>query len=186
MPFVIPVGEVAIWLGGATAAALGWYVPGGGRDQVEKALTSKATPSVVQMSPAQQADNAKKEADKEGGAATGTCPSCPPTPNARPPNLAPDGATRDEALGKLKDDNNIPHDVEPDVGPQRNGEKNDKGAETLTYIDRDEKILDIPHHYDGHQYPDDPNQNRGPHFNGPDGSHYDYEGGPQPFGPLRR
>jgi hypothetical protein len=26
----------------------------------------------------------------------------------------------------------------------------------------------------GHEYPDDPIQNRGPHFNDPSGNHYDY------------
>ena len=43
----------------------------------------------------------------------------------------------------------------------------------------------IRHDYDGHQYLDDPTQNRGPHFNWGD-NHYDYVGDNKPFGILRR
>lgn len=59
-------------------AALGWAMPGGGADQVKKALKPNVAPSVMQMSPAQQSDNAKEEAEKEAGAPTTNCPTCPP------------------------------------------------------------------------------------------------------------
>nr|WP_236871001.1 HNH/endonuclease VII fold putative polymorphic toxin [Brevibacillus laterosporus] len=33
----------------------------------------------------------------------------------------------------------------------------------------------IRDHSGGHEFPDDPTQNRGPHFNDVNGEHYDYE-----------
>lgn len=108
----------------------------------------------------------------------------------RPINLAPEGATHDEALDKVKEDHNIPIDEEPQVLPNERGGKNVPGSEILLYLDQDGSIVDVRHDYDGHDYPDDPNQDRGPHFNwdGPNGEsdHYDYSGSGEPFGPLRR
>ncbi len=108
-----------------------------------------------------------------------------------PPNLAPPGVNRDEALDQVKEDKNIPLDEVPDVEANTNDDNSNRpGSEILVYINRDGEIVTIRHDYDGHDYVDDPTQNRGPHFNidQPDGrsDHYDYTGGNQPFGPLRR
>lgn len=100
MPFLlaIPAGEGLLWLGGITAVALGWYVPGGGRDQVEKALTSRTTPPVMQMSPAQQSEQAESEAGKEAGASTESCPGCPPAQGSTA--VPPLPANPDDLLGQ--------------------------------------------------------------------------------------
>ena len=104
-----------------------------------------------------------------------------------PPNLAPEGANQQTALNAAKEALGIPLDENPEVLPNFNGvTKALRGSEILRYLDSDGDIVDIRHDYDGHDYPDDPDQNRGPHFNTPNGGHYDYQGPNLPYGILRR
>ena len=106
---------------------------------------------------------------------------------ASPPNLAPEGADQQTALDAVKEALGIPLDEDPEVLPNYcGGTKAVPGSETLRYLDDDGEIVDIRHDYDGHNFSDDPTQNRGPHFNAPDGGHYDYQGPSSPYGPLRR
>lgn len=102
--------------------------------------------------------------------------SAPGTP---PPNLAPEGAGREGAFGQAKRDSGIPVGMPP--------------SRVLPNIDKREQIqpgriyeYDLPapgggvrtvrirDDAGGHEFPDDPSQNRGPHFNTDDGGHYDY------------
>jgi hypothetical protein len=102
--------------------------------------------------------------------------SAPGTP---PPNLAPEGAGREGAFGQAKRDSGIPVGMPP--------------TRVLPNIDKREQIqpgriyeYDLPapgggvrtvrirDDAGGHEFPDDPSQNRGPHFNTDDGGHYDY------------
>ena len=164
---------VAGWIAlGVIAVGVGGYL-------IYRAVKSSdnkpdSDPGSTQTCPLAAADEKPGE-QPEGGA-----------PDNRPPNKAPEGANRDEALEKIKKDLNIPADEQPDVRPNIKGGKAQPGSENLDYLDRDGNVVTIRHDYDGHEFPDDPTQNRGPHFNGPDGSHYDYTGKNDPFGPLRR
>lgn len=134
--------------------------------------------------PALPVDTTKVESRKnddignvQGGSAT-----------SRPENLAPSNADRDTALQAAKDAAGIPHDPpqDPEILPNTRDGKNVKGSEILQYLDKDGNIVQIRHDYGGHNYPDDPVQDRGPHFNTPDGGHYDYSGRGLPFGPFRK
>lgn len=89
----------------------------------------------------------------------------------RPPNLTPYGAGRNGAFRQAKRNSGIPVSKQPKkVSPavDRRG-NNIPGRE---YDFGNGKI--IREHSGGHQYPDDPTQNRGPHFNDVNGEHYDY------------
>jgi hypothetical protein len=81
----------------------------------------------------------------------------------------------------------VPPGEEPEIHPNygKNPGLDPKpvpDSETLRYLDNDGHIVDINHDYGGHDFPDDPSQNRGPHFNTPDGGHYDYNGPGAPYG----
>lgn len=109
MPFLlaIPAGEGLLWLGGATIAALGWYAPGGGRDQVEKALTSRPSSSVMETTPAQQSEQAKDEAAKESGNPSQTCQGCAQSASGDPGQEDPDDKDSEDVKrskkGRLKE-----------------------------------------------------------------------------------
>lgn len=108
-------------------------------------------------------------------------------PGATPPNLAPPNADRDAALAAAKAAAGIVDDHAPEVLPNygKNPGLDSKpipDSEILRYLDKDLNVQDIGHDYGGHQYPDDPSQNRGPHFNYPlGGGHYDYDSPGIPF-----
>jgi RHS repeat-associated protein len=110
-------------------------------------------------------------------------------PGATPPNLAPPNADRDAALAAAKAAAGIVADHPPEVLPNygKNPGLDSKpipDSEILRYLDNDLNVQDIGHDYGGHQYPDDPSQNRGPHFNYPlGGGHYDYDSPGIPFNP---
>ena len=94
----------------------------------------------------------------------------------KPANLSPEGAGRRGAFGEAKRQNDVPvsqqsssvtQNVDRRGNPQPGRQyefQNNKG-ETVTI--RDDAA--------GHQFPDDPTQNRGPHFNDDQGRHFDYE-----------
>lgn len=88
----------------------------------------------------------------------------------RPPNLTPEGAKRRGAFREAKRRNGIPNSQQPKQGKNYNkrgelqpGRSYDFGEDNVI---RDDSA--------GHEFPDDPVQNRGPHFNDPAGNHYDY------------
>ncbi len=88
----------------------------------------------------------------------------------RPPSLAPPGGGRRGAFREAKRNCNIPMCQQPDaVGPSRDRKGRKLAGRTYTFGD-----CEIREHADGHDFPDDPSQNRGPHFNDPKEGHYDY------------
>ena len=88
----------------------------------------------------------------------------------RPPNLTPPGGGRKGAFREAKRNCDIPMCQQPDaVGPSRDRKGRRLAGRTYTFGD-----CEIREHADGHDFPDDPNQNRGPHFNDPKEGHYDY------------
>jgi hypothetical protein len=88
----------------------------------------------------------------------------------RPPNLTPPGGGRKGAFREAKRNCDIPMCQQPDaVGPSRDRKGRRLAGRTYTFGD-----CEIREHADGHDFPDDPSQNRGPHFNDPKEGHYDY------------
>jgi hypothetical protein len=88
----------------------------------------------------------------------------------RPPNLTPPGGGRRGAHRAAKRNCNIPMCQQPDaVEPSRDRQGRRIAGRTYKYGE-----CVIQEHADGHDYPDDPSQNRGPHFNDPKKRHYDY------------
>ncbi|CAM3253804.1 DUF6531 domain-containing protein [Prescottella defluvii] len=97
----------------------------------------------------------------------------------RPPNMSPEGASRDGAFNQAKRDLGIPvsqhpsavepnYDRRGNLQPGRNyvfDVPTAGGGMRQTFIRDDAQ---------GHIFVDDPSQNRGPHFNAPNGDHYDY------------
>jgi hypothetical protein len=97
---------------------------------------------------------------------------------SRPPNLSPEGAGRSGAFRQAKRDAGIPMGQQP-LGETLNEAKNStKVNPGRVYQFTDPaggpKPLDIRDDILGHKYKGDGSQDRGPHFNGPDGGHYDY------------
>ena len=111
-------------------------------------------------------------------------------PGARPPSFTPEGAGRSGAFRQAKRDAGIPMGQQPArVLPNldRNGRvvRNPDGTpqrgRIYEYEIRDAsgrllRTIRILEHAEGHRFPDNPTQDRGPHFNGPDpdNNHYDY------------
>ena len=89
----------------------------------------------------------------------------------RPPNLTPQGAGRNGAFREAKRKSGIPVSEQPrSVTPSV--DKRGNRIPGRDYDFGDGKV--IREHSEGHIFPDDPSQNRGAHFNDPDGNHYDY------------
>ncbi|EPR08089.1 right-handed parallel beta-helix repeat-containing protein [Ruminiclostridium papyrosolvens] len=90
---------------------------------------------------------------------------------SKPPNLSPEGAGRNGAFREAKRNSDIPVTEQPKkVTPAV--DKRGNRIPGKDYDFGDGKV--IRDHSGGHEFPDDPSQNRGPHFNDPDGNHYDY------------
>jgi len=88
-----------------------------------------------------------------------------------PPNLTPEGAGRRGAFREAKRRSGIPTSQQPrKVTPAV--DKRGNRIQGRDYDFGDGKV--IRDHSGGHRYPDDPTQNRGPHFNDIYGNHYDY------------
>ena len=113
--------------------------------------------------------DAAKGADKAGDAAKG----------AKPPSHTPEGAGRKGAHNQAKRDNDIPTSKQPDrVTPNTDKRGNNQPGRTYEYdtpaAGGGTKTTRIRDDSAGHQYPDNPSQNRGPHLNDGTGRHYDY------------
>ena len=92
----------------------------------------------------------------------------------RPQNYSPDGAGRRGAFREAKRQNGIPVSEQPiNVGPNydRRGKLQPGKIYEFFY---NLKTIILRDDASGHIFPDDPTQNRGPHFNDPSGKHYDY------------
>ncbi|MDE6702006.1 MAG: hypothetical protein K2K10_13505 [Acetatifactor sp.] len=95
---------------------------------------------------------------------------CGTTTGNRPPNLSPEGAGRNGAYREAKRKNNIPMSEQPKVTPNIDKRGNRQPGKTYEF----ENGIKIRDDAKGHKYRDNPTQNRGPHFNDPDGNHFDY------------
>lgn len=105
-----------------------------------------------------------------------TVPSGPP-----PPNLAPPGAGRAGAFGQAKRDSGIPVSMPPtrvlpnlDRGGRLRPGRVYEFDVRVPDGDGDMRTVWIRDDAGGDSYPDDPRQDRGPHFNTMDKGHYDY------------
>lgn len=94
---------------------------------------------------------------------------------APPPNLTPVGAGRRGALRQAKRDSGVPTSIPPD-SQTPNVTKQEKVVEgrNYNYIDSNNKPVTIRDDTGGHYYGPNNPQNRGSHFNTPNGDHYDY------------
>ena len=89
--------------------------------------------------------------------------------NNRPKNYTPEGAGRRGAFREAKRLNDVPVSEQPKVGPNYDRRGNVQPGRSYMFkngvVIRDDAA--------GHIYPD-PSQNRGSHFNDPQGRHFDY------------
>ncbi|MEG0856838.1 MAG: polymorphic toxin-type HINT domain-containing protein, partial [Terrisporobacter sp.] len=91
---------------------------------------------------------------------------------SRPPNLSPKNAGRRGAFREAKRKNGIPVSQHPkNVRPNLDKRKKKQPGRVYEF----KNDIEIRDDSGGHYFPDDPSQNRGSHFNDPDGNHYDYE-----------
>ena len=90
-----------------------------------------------------------------------------------PPNLSPEGAGRRGAFREAKRNNDIPVGQRPSVKPNVDRRGRPQPGKQYEFGTPDGKKT-IRDDAGGHNYPDDPGQNRGPHFNDNAGNHYDY------------
>lgn len=99
--------------------------------------------------------------------------NCPKGP--KPADLSPDGAGRQGAFNQAKRDNDIPTSQQPDAtGPNVDRRGNTQPGRQYEFTNNAGEKVTIRDDAAGHQFPDDPSQNRGPHFNDDQGRHYDY------------
>ena len=91
-----------------------------------------------------------------------------------PPSFTPQGAGRSGAFRKAKQLNGIPASQQPTRVVTVPDRTNPGKTVTEYHFNVNGKDVVIRDDRNGHVYPDDPSQNRGPHFNDPQGRHYDY------------
>ena len=88
----------------------------------------------------------------------------------KPPNLSPEGAGRRGAFREAKRQNGVPVCEQPEVKPNIDKRGNRQPGRIYEF----ENGVQIRDDVGGHEFPDNPSQNRGSHFNDPDGNHFDY------------
>ncbi|MCZ0913064.1 MULTISPECIES: RHS repeat-associated core domain-containing protein [Gordonia] len=92
----------------------------------------------------------------------------------RPPDRSPEGAGRRGAFRQAKRDWGIPVSQHP-YEVLENLDRRENRQPGYRYRFRvNGRTIEIRDDAGGHVFADDPRQNRGPHFNTPDGEHYDY------------
>ena len=97
------------------------------------------------------------------------------TSDDKPENKSPQGASRQGALNEAKRQNRVPTSQSPEKqSPNRDKRGEKQPGREYKYRDVDGNEVTIRDDAVGHQYKDDPSQNRGPHFNDEAGRHYDY------------
>jgi hypothetical protein len=96
----------------------------------------------------------------------------------RPPNKTPEGAGRAGAFNAAKIKAGVPTSMQPSrTLPNVNKEGKPQPGRIYEFdIKKNgaDHTVRIREDSAGHTYPDGPEQNRGPHFNSPDGTHFDY------------
>ncbi|EJP18331.1 RHS repeat-associated core domain protein [Leptospira interrogans str. FPW2026] len=107
-----------------------------------------------------------------GGSSSGKINKTPKTKvkGDRPENYTPEGFGRRGAFREAKRNSGIPVSQQPKTTPAK--DKRGNKIPGRDYDFGDGKV--IRDHSGGHKYPDNPNQNRGPHINDTSGNHYDY------------
>ncbi|MBO1751237.1 hypothetical protein J4G33_05420 [Actinotalea sp. BY-33] len=100
------------------------------------------------------------------------------TAGSPPANLSPPGSGRHGAFGQAKRDSGIPVGQQPArVGPNVDRRGQVQPGRTYEFEvpgPAGPRRISIRDDAGGHAYPDNPVQNRGPHFNTEDGGQYDY------------
>lgn len=90
-------------------------------------------------------------------------------------DLTPPGAGRRGAHREAKRKNRIPTSQQPEhQGPSHDRRGNKQPGREYDYRDSEGNPVKIRDDSEGHTFPDNPTQNRGPHFNDPQGNHYDF------------
>lgn len=94
----------------------------------------------------------------------------------KPKNLTLPGAGRRGALREAKRKNRVPTFQQPEnQGPNHDRKGNKQPGREYSYKDSEGNPVKIRDDSEGHSFPDNLNQNRGPHFNDPQGNHYEYQ-----------
>ena len=88
-----------------------------------------------------------------------------------PKNYSPDGAGRKGAFKEAKRNSDIPVSQQPEKATPAVDKRGNRIPGRDYDFGEGKMIRDRTR---GHDYPDDPTQNRGPHLNDPAGNHYDY------------
>lgn len=98
------------------------------------------------------------------------------TPGARPPNLSPPGASRNGAFREAKRKSGVPVSQQPSRVIQNVDKRGAKQAGKIYEFDQGpgRDPIQIRDDAEGHYFGPGDAQNRGPHFNDPDGNHFDY------------
>ncbi|WP_322763067.1 polymorphic toxin-type HINT domain-containing protein [Frankia sp. Cr2] len=96
-----------------------------------------------------------------------------------PPNLSPPGAGRKSAFNQAKRDSGIPTSMSParvlpNVDRRGNPQPGYIYEFDIPAPGGGTRTVRIREDAEGHSFPDNQSQNRGPHFNTEDGGHYDY------------
>ena len=95
--------------------------------------------------------------------------------SSKPENKSPEGAGRKGALNEAKRKNGVPTSQQPEEQtPNYDKRGNKQPGRQYKYRDSKGNPVNSRDDSQGHTYPDNPSQNRGPHFNDEVGNHYDY------------
>ncbi|MBI1926644.1 hypothetical protein HYR99_20685 [Candidatus Poribacteria bacterium] len=93
----------------------------------------------------------------------------------RPPSLNPPGWGRRGTFREAKRRNGIPVSQQPNrVLPNTDRRGRIQSGRIYEFNQPDGTVKRIRDDATGHRYPDEPSQDRGPHFNDDAGNHYDY------------
>jgi RHS repeat-associated protein len=125
----------------------------------------------------QSSGNSSSSGDDKKSGSSGTGPkgpndpkNTPPPPGTKPANMSPQGSGRSGAFNAAKSNNGVPRSQQPSETTYNR----QTGQRTYTYDKAGGGRTTIRDDARGHQYSDDPSQNRGSHFNDESGNHYDY------------
>eukprot|EP00923_Selenidium_pygospionis_P059828 GHVN01105340.1.p1 GENE.GHVN01105340.1~~GHVN01105340.1.p1 ORF type:complete len:111 (+),score=7.28 GHVN01105340.1:54-386(+) len=95
-----------------------------------------------------------------------------------PRSRTPDNATRRQAFGQAKEEQGLSRRENPikqGHNVDRRGNRSPGRVYEFYKQDGSGNTITIRDDAAGHTYPDDPRQDRGPHFNNAQGDHYDYK-----------
>jgi RHS repeat-associated protein len=134
---------------------------------VAASVTAGTALAAKAVSNAPKIKNALSQAMSKTGNASST--------GKRPPNESPKGAGRRGAFNEAKRQNEIPTSQQPEsTGPNMDKRDNVQPGRQYQFKNNNGEDVIIRDDAAGHVHTDDDTQSRGPHFNDPDGNHYDY------------